>query len=598
MRGHNLLIFKFCFAGAYYHKYKERSQVFDRFAEKMIQGKGLDIYDRNYGHARPEHAFPWKYKPYILGNLPADQIDRAYKGYFYGVNLNSIQQSQSMFARRVFELLACNTVIIGNFSRGVKNYFGDLTICTDDETTADMYFNRFCKDPVIRDKYRLLGLRKVLSEGLYQDRLGYITEKVFGINMKPALPKVTILAYAHSRQQAIRLEKMFQEQTIPNAELVFLGEYSGNKKYTYIAKDEQKKMTCRDLCCDGLFAWWEGTDWYGPNYLLDLVLTWNYGNFRGAGKTAYFLGEDARLTDIETAYRPASSLKLRRSVFSLEALDGKRLFELSGETSITGERLMGTDAFQYCQEWSRESCPAAEDLRLADQGLPLHKILSCAEEIKIPEERGDILRIPGSRLSQNRPSAKIPVTYSANGPALVIESSLPEGRHEYIYHRDLKIETASWLTKGKLPVQFRGAGSLDLVCAVICYDKQGKRLDPLYPKLNRRELLTLPKGTESVELAFRPKGPGKAVVKDVIIGGETELIDHTCFLARSDVLVLTNHYPSYDALYRNMFVHKRVTSYRESGKICDVMRMYPYSKDGYREFEGINVTEGKGGKLL
>ena len=172
-------------------------------------------------------AFPWKYNPYILGNLPADQIDRAYKGYFYGVNLNSIQQSQSMFARRVFELLACNTVIIGNFSRGVKNYFGDLTICTDDETTEDMYFNRFCKDPVIRDKYRLLGLRKVLSEGLYQDRLGYITEKVFGINMKPALPKVTILAYAHSRQQAIRLEKMFQEQTIPNAELVFLGEYSG-----------------------------------------------------------------------------------------------------------------------------------------------------------------------------------------------------------------------------------------------------------------------------------------------------------------------------------------------------------------------------------
>ena len=121
--------------------------------------------------------------------------------------------------------------------------------------------------------------------------------------------------------------------------LFFWENIAGNKKYTYIAKDEQKKMTCRDLCCDGLFAWWEGTDWYGPNYLLDLVLTWNYGNFRGAGKTAYFLGEDARLTDIETAYRPASSLKLRRSVFSLEALDGKRLFELSGETSITGERL-------------------------------------------------------------------------------------------------------------------------------------------------------------------------------------------------------------------------------------------------------------------
>ena len=66
--------------------------------------------------------------------------------------------------------------------------------------------------------------------------------------------------------------------------------------------------------------------------------------------------------------------------------------------------------FRYCQEWSRgKLLAAAEDLRLADQGLPLHKILSCAEEIKIPEERGDILRIPGSRLSQKQGrSAKIP----------------------------------------------------------------------------------------------------------------------------------------------------------------------------------------------
>lgn len=176
---------KFCFAGAYYRKYKERTRVFDLFSEYFISGKGLDIYDRN---ELKEHAFPSQYKSHILGSLPPDQIDVAYKGYYYGINMNSTQQSQSMFARRVFEMMASNTITVGNFSRGVKNYFGDLTICTNDTATLDLYLHRYCSDPMVRDKYRLLGLRKALSEHLYQDRLGYITEKVFGVNMKPKFP--------------------------------------------------------------------------------------------------------------------------------------------------------------------------------------------------------------------------------------------------------------------------------------------------------------------------------------------------------------------------------------------------------------------------
>ena len=74
--------------------------------------------------------------------------------------MNSIQQSQTMFARRAFEMMASNTITVGNFSRGMKNYFGDLTICTNDAKTVELYLERYCQDPATRDKYRLLGLRK------------------------------------------------------------------------------------------------------------------------------------------------------------------------------------------------------------------------------------------------------------------------------------------------------------------------------------------------------------------------------------------------------------------------------------------------------
>ena len=175
---------------------------------------------------------------------------------------------------------------------------------------------------------------------------------------------------------------------------------------------------------------------------------------------------------------------------------------------------------------------------------------------------------------------------------------MPEEKHEYIFNQEISIEVAPWLVDGKFPVQFRGMGALDLICALLCYDREGKKLSPLYPKLNRRELLELPEGTETVKIAFRPKGPGSATIKDVLVGGAGEVTDRVSFLSRSNVLVLTNHYPSSEALYRNMFVHKRVTGYREKGLLCDVLRMYPYSKDGYREFEGVNVLEGKSGDLM
>lgn len=585
---------KFCFAGAYYRKYKERTRVFDLFSEYFISGKGLDIYDRN---ELKEHAFPSQYKSHILGSLPPDQIDVAYKGYYYGINMNSTQQSQSMFARRVFEMMASNTITVGNFSRGVKNYFGDLTICTNDTATLDLYLHRYCSDPMVRDKYRLLGLRKALSEHLYQDRLGYITEKVFGVNMKPKFPPVTVLAKADNKAQAERLQRLFQAQTLPGARLVFVG-IGVNEADTCIPSDCLSSTRFIDVCGEGLVAWWEGADWYGPNYLLDLALTWNYGSFRGVGKVAHFVGEGDAPVHGSQAYRPTQTLVLRRAMVRWDVLKAKMLDQLYGDMEITEDTMMGIDPFQYCQDWNADTCPKVEDLTVWDQGIPLSRIEASAEAIPIPERQDNILQISGRQLANSKPSSKIPVTYTAAGEKLVMESQLAVGKHEYIFNHEIAIQVAPWLSEGKLPVQFRGIGALDLICVLMCYDGKGNKLPALFPKLNRRELLELPAGTETVKIAFRPKGPGSATIKDVIFGGDSEFKDRSCFLSRSDVLVLTNHYPSCESLYRNMFVHKRMTGYRDQGKCYDVMRMYPYATDGYREFEGINVLEGKGGDLL
>lgn len=66
-----------------------------------------------------------------------------------------------------------------------------------------------------------------------------------------------------------------------------------------------------------------------------------------------------------------------------------------------------------------------------------------------------------------------------------------------------------------------------------------------------------------------------------------------CYLNKGKNLVLTNVYPSGNNLYRNMFVHKRVRSYKEQGLVCDLMEFNTRSGEQYREFEGVNIVSGE-----
>jgi glycosyltransferase involved in cell wall biosynthesis len=57
-------------------------------------------------------------------------------------------------------------------------------------------------------------------------------------------------------------------------------------------------------------------------------------------------------------------------------------------------------------------------------------------------------------------------------------------------------------------------------------------------------------------------------------------------------LVLSNQYPSYDNLYRNAFVHRRVVGYTQEGLDVDVFCLRNGGALEYREFENVDVTVG------
>ena len=592
---------KFCFAGAYYHKYHERSMIFDKFAEYFIQTNGIDIYDRNYGNARPEHAFPSIYNQYIIGNLPTCEIDKAYKGYNYGINMNSIQQSQTMFARRVFELLACNTVTVGNYSRGLKNYFGDLTISTDDEKTLKLTLDKYCKDEINYRKYRLLGLRKVLSNHLYEDRLNYITKKVFNKTTRKADPKIIVISKVKTSEEADRIQNMFNQQTYKSAELILITstDITVDDKFKLLNSQEADKLKITDLKEYDYVTYFNPNDWYGSNYLTDLALTCRYGDYNGIGKAAYFESIDNTISVKNSLeiYKNVNVLSLSRAIVKSELLTDYNLNNLN-EVSVSNDNLFSIDEFNYCQNFMGSLCEAAADLQIADQGIEISDITNLAENIKADEEQ-ECLRIKADILSGfasgNRNKA---ISFEIIDKTLNINSKLEKGKHEYVYLMKQKINIVPWLIDNKLSVCFSGAGKLDLICVLLCFDKNGNKLKPLYPKLNRNETLEVPEGTEYVVIGFRVKGNGTAQIKEITFSNINFDESTKNYLLRSKVLILTNHYPQPDNLYRNMFVHKRILAYKEAGCLCDIMRMNIYAGNGFREFEGINVIEGQGTTLL
>ena len=590
---------KFCFAGAYYHRYTERCKVFDAFADHFLQSKGLDIYDRNYMNARPEHKFPERYDPYILGRLEPAEIDVAYKGYYYGINMNSVQQSQTMFARRVFELLASNTIVVGNYSRGVKNYFGDLTICTDDAKTLKNTLGQYCCDEDTRDRYRLLGLRKVLSEHLCEDRLDEVIQKVYGVSLKPELPMVTVFAHASNQEDADRVRKAFDRQCYQNKKLVFITDEPEKLKQgeTGYQSEQFASICLSEICKNGYLAYFAHDDWYGENYLLDLVLTTRYGSYNVIGKAAYFTGNAEGMQNRNAAYRPADCLMARRSIISANCLEELTGAELSETTEWKRPNMLSIDGFQYCESWLEDCCAKASDLEVFDQGISKTVMDETAEHI-MPMLMGSNLKIDVNEICDVKIPNQIPITVKREGKYAVITSNLPEGQHCYIYLKR-KIPVADLLEDGKITVLFRGNGDLHLVCGCVFYDAAGNKLDVKYPKLGRKEQVEVPTNADYMLLLYRPRESGTARIECIELGGYAQGGKYgDCYLTRSNVLILTNHYPSYENLYRNMFVHKRVMGYKEKGYIFDILRMHIYATPQFREFEGINVLDGYREELL
>ena len=350
----------FVFAGAYYPHFPERMSVFEDFIKHLTTVGKIDIYDRHFGNTATSNIFPEEYTPLIRGTLAYHEIDKAYKGYKYAINLNSITTSPTMFSRRVFELMACNTLVLSNYAEGLPYLFGDLLIATD---SGEMLVNKFLeitKTPIREKKIKLLALRKVLLEHTAENRFAYLASKVYHQKIEMSLPYISMVAYAKDKNALNAIIETYQRQTyshkyltiVLHSDLSALETNDINIQFI----NETDNTTFSTLSKNVAFvAGIVDVDYYGKNYLLDLALATHYSDAEIIGKKTYYCYTPDKGLVLENdglSYHIVKSIAARSSIISKKDLASQKIVDWGQELSThiyNNDNILSIDEFNYCK---------------------------------------------------------------------------------------------------------------------------------------------------------------------------------------------------------------------------------------------------------
>lgn len=292
------------FAGTWYaDKYPQRAKDLHMLLTPALDWN-LHIYDRKNKSRLKSFSFPGVFQGSIRGELSYDEMSQTYKKYKIFLNVNSVQDSPTMFSRRVFEILASGTNVISSYSKGIQRMFGELVPISRGPEETELLIRRLLQDTEFSQRLSLLGIREVHSKHLYRHRFQRIL-KVLGLPGKSE-PGVSVIAFVHTLDEYNRVEDCFLRQKWKKKELlvVYQGEFTDLEHLqrqcervsglTVIHMPvNESAMKCVSIAVKQArfeyISFFQPGDTYEPFFLTDLMHAVQYANCDMAGKLTHYL---------------------------------------------------------------------------------------------------------------------------------------------------------------------------------------------------------------------------------------------------------------------------------------------------------------------
>lgn len=200
------------FAGSWYNNHNQRCIEMDEIFDSILDGGyNLKIYDREYGTNDPNRIFPDKYNIFTHPPVKFNHIEKVYKESKYGLNINTETKSKTMFARRVFELMLCNTLVLSNYSKGMDELFGDNVVFVD-KTKLNLSDS---------EEKREINLYNVLDNHTYSKRFEQILNAI-NFEYIPVDERVTLYYIANNQSEIDEILKHYESVDYSNKKLALL----------------------------------------------------------------------------------------------------------------------------------------------------------------------------------------------------------------------------------------------------------------------------------------------------------------------------------------------------------------------------------------
>jgi glycosyltransferase involved in cell wall biosynthesis len=345
------------FTGSWYEKYPHRQVDTKRIFDGIIEGKkDLKIIDRNYELNLEAYFFPEKYLKYVSPSVDHHYLQKLHKLFDWAINLNTVQDSTTMFANRVYELQALGNVMLSNYSLGVNNKFPNIFLVNNQNEVKDI-FNGFSEEEVF--EHQVQGIRNVMTDQTSYLRIEEMLEKI-GIKLQIKKKKVAVLIQKHSDS----IKRMFENQTYPDKELFLIEEFSEEQKNNF-----------------DFIAFFDENKFYGEFYLQDMINGFKYTDSDYITKEAYYDGDNLRKGK-EFDYVNAVNNKYR-TVFWSKSFSLKQLLDLQGLTALPNG--FSIDHFEFNNKvFNKDSKQAAPKLSviIASYNNGQHLLNKCFNSLK------------------------------------------------------------------------------------------------------------------------------------------------------------------------------------------------------------------------
>ena len=290
------------FAGTWYNHHKDRLLDYERILEPAMKFQNFHIYDRMFNSPKRDlYRYPEKYDPFIRGGLPYDELLREYKRYKVFLNINSVNNSPTMFSRRVYEVMLCGTPVISGYALGIEQQLGsDIVRLAKTPKEGSDYMIELLENDKLRADIGRKGIRRIMEGHTYEHRIKDLLNTI-GVSHNKADDRIAVWSLVTNKKELNTALDNFYRQRFGSKKLKFyLGITDSSLTSTTSFPEDTKVINLKQgdsiettlnavlrYSHETYIAFLDVSACYGPFYLMDQYHALKYSGCKMVGKASF-----------------------------------------------------------------------------------------------------------------------------------------------------------------------------------------------------------------------------------------------------------------------------------------------------------------------